>query len=149
MKKVVPLKTARKIISDAVSNSYVDIKVLGNLSDSLKMLTMSYMYGENNHRAAYGFIYENQQELVIDFLYEVYYHILAHGYDVEFLKNLKSSVSEYLDSSSLSDPIKGMVNTNTEQVDILFSTIVFLRLFLKQFDTELIKRNNLEQKLNQ
>lgn len=149
MKKFIPLKTAKKILNDAVSNTYVGLEYLTYLSDSLKKLTLTYSYGEGNDDEIYKLIYSSKdQEAMIDFLYEVYYHILAYGYDIDYLRKLRSSTSDFLTNSKLSEPIKGMSNTDSDEVDILFSITVFLRLFLNQFDTELIKRNNSIQKQN-
>ena len=149
MKRIIPLKKAKKILNDAVSNTYVSIGTLGRLSDSLKTISLSYMYGKGNRDTVYRFIYESgDQDNLIDFLYEVYYAILAYGYSIEYLNNLRTSVTEYLSHSNLVNPIKDMSNTDTEEVDILFGITVFLRMFLHQFDTELIKRNNFDQRQN-
>ena len=151
MKKLIPLKIAKKIISDAVTNTYTDVKIIGNISDFLKNLTLSYMYGEGNNAAVYNSIYDPEhQELMIDFIYEVYYAMQSYGYDEEYLKELKISVSKYIGQSSLSSEIKQMVkpNESEQEIDILFGIFVFLRVFLRQLDAELIKRNNQEQKIN-
>lgn len=149
MKRIIPLKTAKKILNDAISNTYVSIGTLGKFSDNLKTISLSYMYGKGNRDTVYRFIYESgDQDNLIDFLYEVYYAILAHGYTIEYLNNLRTSVTEYLSHSNLLDPIKDMSNTDTEEVDVLFGITVFLRMFLHQFDMELIKRNNIDQRQN-
>lgn len=149
MKRIIPLKTAKKILNDAIFNTYVSIETLGKFSDSLKSISLSYMYGKGNRDIVYKFIYNNgDQDNLVDFLYEVYYSILAHGYTVEYFNNLRTSVTEYLSHSNLSNPIKDMSNTDTEETDVLFGITVFLRMFLKQFDMELIKRSNADQRQN-
>ena len=151
MKKLIPLKIAKKIISDAVSNTYTDVVIIGKISDSLKTLALSYMYGEGNNSKVYNSIHDREhQELMIDFIYEVYYAMQSYGYGEEYLKELKSSVSKYIGQSSLSSEIKQMVkpNESEQEIDILFGIFVFLRVFLRQLDAELIKRNNQEQKIN-
>lgn len=151
MEKLVPLETAQKILSDVINNTYTDITVISSISDFLKTLTLSYAYGEGNSEVIYDFIYgRRQQEEVIDFLYEVYYAMQSYGYGEEYLKDLKSSVTKYMSQSNLSEQIKGMaeVGNNNATIDILFGVFVFLRLFMRQLDAELIKRNNQEQKLN-
>ena len=151
MKKLIPLKIAKKIISDAVTNTYTDVEIIGNISDFLKNLTLSYIYGEGNNAVVYNSIYNpKHQELMIDFIYEVYYAMQSYGYDEEYLKELKISVSKYIGQSSLSSEIKQMVkpNESEQEIDILFGIFVFLRVFLRQLDAELIKRNNQEQKIN-
>ena len=151
MKKLIPLKIAKKIISDAVTNTYTDVEIIGNISDFLKNLTLSYIYGEGNNAVVYNSIYDpKHQELMIDFIYEVYYAMQSYGYGEEYLKELKISVSKYIGQSSLSSEIKQMVkpNESEQEIDILFGIFVFLRVFLRQLDAELIKRNNQEQKIN-
>ena len=151
---MIPIKIVKKILNDSVTNTYTSIKLLGNLSDYLKKITLSYAYGEGNSVAIYDYVYshnDGEQEELIDFLYEVFYCIQSYGYDEDYFRKLESSLSKYVTTSHLSSQIKEMAKSNKHEVedtDILFGVTVFLRLFLRLFDSELIKRNNQEQKTN-
>jgi hypothetical protein len=151
---MIPIKIVKKLLNDSVANTYTSIKLLGNLSDYLKKITLSYVYGEGNSNAIYDYIYglnDGEQEELIDFLYEVFYCIQSYGYSEEYFRKLEASLSKYVATSHLSNQIKEMAKSNKQEVedtDILFGVTVFLRLFLRQFDSELIKRNNQEQKTN-
>lgn len=151
MKKLIPLKIAKKILNDSVTNTYTNVGVIASIADFLKSITLSYAYGEGNSEVIYDFIYGRKgstQEEIIDFLYEVYYCMQSYGYGEEYLKELRTSVTKYMDQSYLSEQIKGMAANNSEEgIDILFGIFVFLRMFLRQLDAELIKRVNNEQRL--
>ena len=151
-RNLMTLEAAKEIIHDAVSNTLIDLKLLGAIGDTLSKLTLSYMHGRGNSKMIYdNFLLSqrdsNTQDNIIDFLFEVYYHICAHGYDKEYFLDIEEINREYLSTSELTDPIKGMASTDiSKETDVLYGVLVFLRIFLKQFETELIIRNNLDQK---
>lgn len=146
---VIPLEVATKIIHDTVQNTYTPVTILDALSVELKKVTLTYMYGGSNSDVIYEFILGQQQrgaqEYLIDFLYEIYYHILAYGISEDVFNNIDGSIREFILQSELSDPIKDMTNSeHREKIDILYGVLVFLRLFVRQLDNEIVIRTNAE-----
>lgn len=142
---MITLEQAKKIIRDSVSNTYVDINVIGILSDDLKRITLSYMFANDNINNVYGIISKVDQEMILDFLVEVYYHIKAYGYEDNVFLSLKNCFNNYLANSQLPNAVKDLRGDTSNNIDYLYGVLVFLRLFLKQLDNALIVRRNEEQ----
>lgn len=137
----------RAIIKDAVNITTCDINTIKEFSLNLWNYDLLTISDAEVVSEIQKFIYNhNQQDSIINFIYETYLRCLENGVDKKALGELAHTATEFLNSKSLDSEyskiiLEGSINDDNGS-DIFLNVIRFLRCYLPILDDQIVIRFN-------